>query len=72
MQITPSVISPLGLTYISARTDLIHRWVIKLHVLVFLSHMKKKKKGKMFDVYSVLKPETNTPPAAVKKKAYHG
>ena len=27
-----------------------------------------KKKGKMFDVYSVLKPETNTPPAAVKKK----
>ena len=58
MQITPSVISPLGLTYMSARTDLIHRWIIKLHVLVFLSHMKKK--GKM--------SETNTPPAAVKKK----
>ena len=35
LQITPSAISPLGLTYVSAHTDLIHRWVIKLHVLVF-------------------------------------
>ena len=66
MQITPSVISPLGLIYISARTDLVYCWVIKLHVLVFFKPYEKKNR-KMFEVYSVLKPETNTPPAAVKK-----
>ena len=70
MQITPSVISPLGLTYISARTDLIHRWVIKLHVLVFLSHMKKKRKN----VWRLLRFEARDeyPSGCCKKKAYHG
>ena len=44
----------------------------KVACFSFFKPYEKKKKGKIFDVYSVLKPETNTPPAAVKKKAYHG
>lgn len=71
---------PSGLTYASAHTALIHRLVIKKFLFIVnvwqscfsFSMPSKEDNRNISDVYYYLKSKRNTPPAAVKKKTYHG